>query len=77
MEDAFSRSWPSPLLPMLLRYMIMEYCGGGDLAGFYKEPSFGNTEFLRVGSELLSGVLYLHERNVAHRAFMWPTPRAS
>jgi len=45
----------------------MEYCGGGDLAGFYKEPNFGDADFLRVAAELLSGVLYLHERNVAHR----------
>ena len=48
-------------------YMIMEYCGGGDLAGFYKEPTFGPRDYVRVVSELLSGILYLHQRDVAHR----------
>ena len=48
-------------------FMIMEFCGGGDLAGYYKEDRFDNAAFIKVTSELFSGVCYLHERNVAHR----------
>ena len=48
-------------------YMIMDYCGGGDLAAYIGKPKFGNTEFCRIILELLSGISYLHERGVAHR----------
>ena len=45
----------------------MEYCAGGDLANFYKDPSFTRAEFCRIALELLSGVCYLHEKGIAHR----------
>lgn len=48
-------------------YMIMEYCGGGDLMGYYTDPAFTKQEFLRVTQELLSGVQYLHTNGIAHR----------
>jgi len=34
---------------------------------FKRSRTFGTPTFLRVAAELLSGVLYLHERNVAPR----------
>jgi serine/threonine protein kinase len=43
----------------------MEYCSGGDLQHYYKKPEFTKAEFARVGTELLSGVLYLHARGIA------------
>jgi len=34
---------------------------------FKRSRTFGTPTFLRVAAELLSGMLHLHERNVAHR----------
>jgi serine/threonine protein kinase len=47
--------------------MIMDYCGGGDLHDYYHSPRFSAAEFVRVTSEILSGVVYLHRRKLAHR----------
>jgi serine/threonine protein kinase len=48
-------------------YMVLEYCGGGDLGKYYKHASFTKLEFNRVVTEILSGVVYLHERQITHR----------
>jgi serine/threonine protein kinase len=48
-------------------FMVMEYCGGGDLHKYYHTESFTNEEFVRVMAELLSGISYLHQRRIAHR----------
>jgi len=48
-------------------FMVMEFCGGGDLDGYYKTPAFDKAEYCRVVLELLSGVAYLHNQGVAHR----------
>ena len=48
-------------------YMVLEYCGGGDLAGYYKTPAFNNTEFTRIMSEILGALRYLHECDIAHK----------
>jgi serine/threonine protein kinase len=47
--------------------MIMEYYGGGDLAGYYLKPEFTIDEYSRIVLELVSGVSYLHSRGFAHR----------
>lgn len=47
--------------------MVVEYCGGGDLAHYYPRPQFTKPEFCRVALELLGGVAYLHKRQIAHR----------
>ncbi len=47
--------------------MILEFCGGGDLHHYYPTPLFTDSEFQRVLTELLSGVIYLHSRKLAHR----------
>ena len=41
-------------------YVVLEFCGGGDLAGYYRTPAFGSAEFGRVGAELLQSLGYLH-----------------
>jgi hypothetical protein len=46
---------------------VMEFCGGGDLAGYYTEKEFNNQEYARVCKEMLSACAYLHERSIAHR----------
>jgi serine/threonine protein kinase len=38
-----------------------------DLGKYYKFPAFTKVEFNRVVTELLSGVVYLHERKISHR----------
>jgi hypothetical protein len=48
-------------------YMVMEYCGGGDLHHYYHTEAFTEAEFERVVVEMLSGVAYLHQRKIAHR----------
>ena len=48
-------------------YMVMEYCGGGDLAAYHVLGIFGNAEYARVVQELLAAVLYCHQRGMAHR----------
>jgi serine/threonine protein kinase len=48
-------------------YMVLEYCGGGDLKSYYPTEQFTKLEFARIANELLSGVTYLHQRNLAHR----------
>jgi serine/threonine protein kinase len=45
----------------------MEFCDGGDLQQYHVEPCFTKSEYSRVMLELLDGVSYLHERNIAHR----------
>lgn len=45
----------------------MEFCGGGDLAGYYTEEDFNNQEYMRVCKEMLSACAHLHERGIAHR----------
>jgi serine/threonine protein kinase len=47
--------------------MVLEYCGGGDLHKYYASDLFTRAEFARITNELLSGISYLHQRNVAHR----------
>ncbi len=47
--------------------MIMEFCTEGDLARYYKTPAFNNAEYCRIMTELLNGVAFLHQRNIAHR----------
>lgn len=46
---------------------MLEFCSGGDLQGYYATDDFTMNEFNRVCLELLSGVVYLHERQIAHR----------
>lgn len=48
-------------------FMILEYCGGGDLDSFYQTEEFTKREFIRVVGELLSGISYIHARSMAHR----------
>jgi protein-serine/threonine kinase len=48
-------------------YMVMEYCGGGDLAHYLKTPAFNNSEFVRICYEFISGVHFLHSKSIAHR----------
>ena len=48
-------------------FMVMEFCGGGDLAAYYKLPAFNCAEFFRISSELISGITYLHQCGIAHR----------
>jgi serine/threonine protein kinase len=50
-----------------LLFMVLEYCGGGDLDAFYRSPAFTKMEFNRVVGELLSGISYIHARSIAHR----------
>ena len=45
----------------------MEYCGGGDLSKYYKSSEFDKAEYCRVVLEVLSGMAYVHARNIAHR----------
>ena len=48
-------------------FMILEFCGGGDLHKYYHTEEFTDDEFVRIVSELLSGVAYIHQRKMAHR----------
>jgi len=49
-------------------YMVMEFCGGGTLASYYKNSKlFTDIEFYRVVNELLGAITYLHQREIAHR----------
>jgi serine/threonine protein kinase len=48
-------------------FMILEFCGGGDLHEYYHTAEFTDGEFVRIASELLSGVAYIHQRKMAHR----------
>jgi serine/threonine protein kinase len=48
-------------------FMVMEFCGGGDLHDYYHHQDFTVPEFRRVMIELLSGLCYMHQRNLAHR----------
>ena len=48
-------------------FMVMEFCGGGDLEGFFKKKEFTEGEFLRVMQDILSGVSHLHWQGIAHR----------
>lgn len=45
---------------------VFEYCGGGNLATYYRTPTFTKNEFARIYLELLSGMCFLHERDIAH-----------
>jgi serine/threonine protein kinase len=46
---------------------VLEFCGGGDLASYYKAPEFDKAEFSRILLEILSGLCYAHARQIAHR----------
>ncbi len=48
-------------------FVITELCDGGDLAKLYKKPHFNKAEYVRVVSEILSGLAYLHHRVISHR----------
>jgi hypothetical protein len=48
-------------------YMIMEYAGGGTLTQYYITQKFNNAEFVRIVSEMLAAVSYLHSLQIAHR----------
>jgi serine/threonine protein kinase len=48
-------------------YMILEYCGGGNLGEYYLKPEFNNNEYVRVLSEMIGAVSYLHSQKIAHR----------
>jgi serine/threonine protein kinase len=45
----------------------LQFCGGGNLREYLKQDQFDKSEFVRVNNELLSGILYLHQRGIAHR----------
>ena len=53
--------------PVCALYMVFEWCDGGDLKAFYRSDAFCLAEFVRVGLEVLGGVAYLHELDIAHR----------
>ncbi len=46
---------------------VLEFCGGGDLASYYKAPEFDKVEYCRIILEILSGMCYVHARQIAHR----------
>ena len=51
-------------------YMVMEYCGGGDLYKMFRDKQAnGFSEFhaAKLISQLASGIAYLHSNNTMHR----------
>jgi serine/threonine protein kinase len=46
--------------------MVMDFCAGGDLSNYLlSDPFQAPGEFSRVVLEMLSGVAYLHAKNIA------------
>mmetsp|Transcript_8232 Transcript_8232/g.24749 ORF Transcript_8232/g.24749 Transcript_8232/m.24749 type:complete len:326 (+) Transcript_8232:111-1088(+) len=50
-------------------YIVMEHVGGGDLYRYMRKNrrSLGEREALKILQQVLEGLLYLHDRNIAHR----------
>jgi serine/threonine protein kinase len=42
-------------------------CTGGDLCDYYKTNAFTTSEFCRIFLEFLSGITYIHERDIARK----------
>jgi hypothetical protein len=53
-------------------YMISEFCSGGDLESYMVSPVFVDdpAEFSRVCLEIMSGMAYLHARNIRRVAWV-------
>ena len=47
--------------------LIMPFCEMGDLNDFYKKEDVSDEINLDVMTQIISGVKYLHERNIIHR----------
>lgn len=55
-----------------LLYVLYEYCEGGTLLSMFKQRSldklsFSLLEILQIAIQILSGVMFLHSRNIVHR----------
>ena len=50
-------------------YMILEYCGGGDLSQLmkHKDYSFEERDIQQYMQQIISGIKYLIENNILHR----------
>lgn len=48
-------------------YIVLEYCGLGDLAEFYKNTMVKEVYVKHYAKQILDGILYLHEKNIMHR----------
>jgi len=48
-------------------FVVMEFCSGGTLAAQYYDDAFTKKEFVRIVTELMSALCFLHEHGVVHR----------
>jgi serine/threonine protein kinase len=48
-------------------YQVLELCTGGNVAQYYLTPDFNKQEYFRIALEFLSGVEYLHGKNVSRK----------
>ena len=48
-------------------YIILEYCGLGDLAEFYKNTMVKEVYVKHYAKQILDGISYLHQKNIMHR----------
>ena len=48
-------------------YIILEYCGLGDLAEFYKHTMVKEVYVKHYAKQILDGISYLHQKNIMHR----------
>ena len=50
-----------------LVWMMMPFCGLGDLNNFYKEKNFSIKTNLQVMKQIMAGITYLHSQDIVHR----------
>lgn len=50
-------------------HILMEYLGGGDMGQYIKEQgrAFTIERVKEIGSQLISGIRYLHHRKIIHQ----------
>ena len=50
-------------------HILMEYLGGGDMSQYIKEQgrAFTIERVKEIGSQLISGIRYLHHRKIIHQ----------
>lgn len=48
-------------------YIVLEYCGLGDLAEFYKNTMVKEVYVKHYAKQILDGISYLHQKNIMHR----------
>ena len=60
-------SFVDDIIETKLIYIVLEYCGLGDLAEFYKDTMVKEVYVKHYAKQILDGISYLHQKNIMHR----------